>query len=85
MSYTSSFTQYLTKVAKGVTAGSTSPDAMLNSFWGRADSENGYATSSGSFVTQVTTTGSYYNLVLFNSGGGTIGAVYGFYSIVRLG
>jgi len=84
-SFTSAFNDFLTDIKKTTGPGLTTPSASSGAYWGKADSGSGYTSSSGSLITQVTTTDKYYNLTLAYAGGGTVGTVSGFYCITRLG
>jgi hypothetical protein len=84
---TTPFSEFYTNMISGTSAGAISPGLVTGTFWGGAPSGSPAtnSSSSGSLISQVTTTGNYYNLLLSYQGGGTVGAVYGFYCITRLG
>lgn len=85
MTCTVPFSTFYTNIVIAATSTATTP-SISTAFWGGAPSGTPAqdASSSGSIITSVSTS-KYYNLVLFNSGGGTIGAAYGFYCVTRLG
>lgn len=86
MTCTVAFNTYYTNIIKGALSTSTTPGVFTGTVWGGSPSGTPAqdSISSGSIIINVTSS-NYYNLVLTNSGGGTIGAAYGFYSVARIG